>query len=126
MAKKNRAPQEERIQIPIYIPTEDGYGELELGNAEVRGSTLIVNFNDLIPAQAIKHRIERGGIVGLTFVIPAEEGEMHKENEDNIQREQDAHRLLEGLSEADAAEVEAFNQRIQEEVLNGGADDPKD
>lgn len=95
--KRNRNESEDRIVIPIYIPTNDGVGEIVLGNAELRGDTLLVNFNDYIPAQAIKHRIQRGGIVGLTFVIPEEENAVHEENEAEIAKRQQEARDLADL-----------------------------
>ena len=91
-SKKTRNQREEKIAVPLYIPTEDGYGELVLGIGEIRGSTLVIGFNDLLPAQAIARRIANGGIVGITFVIPEEENEIHKQNEDAIQAQQDAAR----------------------------------
>jgi hypothetical protein len=99
MGKSNRRKPEPKLAIPLYVPTEEGFGELVLGIGEMRGSTLLINFNDLIPAQAIAHRIERGGIVGITFVIPADENEIHKENEDAIQAAQDAAREANGEAE---------------------------
>lgn len=109
---KRRDREIERVEVPIFIPTEDGQsGDIVLGFGEVRGSSLILNFNDLIPAQAIKHRIERGGLVGLTFIIPAEENEQHKANEDAIQAQQDAMRARreelkeQGLTDEEIGEI---------------------
>jgi len=71
---KRRDIKPDQVYIPIFIPTEDGVnGDLVLGKASIRSGTLIVEFNNKLPAVAIQHRIERGGIVGLTFVIPEEE-----------------------------------------------------
>lgn len=86
--KRNRNEKEQPLQVPLYIPTEGGAGALVLGKGVMRGDTLIIDFNDKLPAQAIKHRIERGGIVGITFVIPDEEAEAYRESE--AQREKDA------------------------------------
>lgn len=101
-SKKYRNAEEPKLEVPIYIPTEDGQaGDLALGMGEMRGSTLIISFNDLIPAQAIAHRIARGGLVGITFIIPAEENDQHKANEDAIQAAQDLRRQrVESLREA--------------------------
>lgn len=87
-SKKTRNEPKFQYQIPLYIPTEGGAGELALGMGELRGDTLIINFNNKLPAQAIRHRIERGGIVGITFVIPEEEAEAYRAEE--AQREKDA------------------------------------
>ena len=92
-SKKRRNQQEEPIEVPIFIPTADGQsGDIVLGRGEMRGSTLVLSFNDLIPAQAIAHRIQRGGLVGITFIIPAEENEQHDANEAAIQAAQDERR----------------------------------
>lgn len=92
-SKKRRNQQEEPIEVPIFIPTADGQsGDIVLGRGEMRGSTLVLSFNDLIPAQAIAHRIQRGGLVGITFIIPAEENEQHDANESAIQAAQDERR----------------------------------
>lgn len=92
-SKRHRNEQEDPIEVPIFIPTADGLsGDIVLGRGEMRGSTLVLSFNDLIPAQAIAHRIKRGGLVGLTFIIPAEENDQHEANEAAIQAQQDAAR----------------------------------
>lgn len=89
--RKHEIPEDERIEVPMFIPTADGQsGDIVLGYGEMRGSAFVLNFNDLIPAQAIRHRIQRGGLIGITFVIPAEENEQHQANEDAIQAQQDA------------------------------------
>ena len=89
-SKKSRNQKTERVLIPLLIPIEEGgAGEIVLGFGDVRGSTLVINFNDLIPAQAIRNRIERGDIVGITFVIPEDEAAALKTIEDDIQKEQD-------------------------------------
>lgn len=112
-SKKQRNEQKENLQIPIFIPTEDGQsGDIVLGIGEMRGSTLIINFNDLIPAQAIAHRIDRGGLIGITFIIPAEENDQHKANEDEIQRRQDERRAkIQSLRDAGMTE-----EQIQEAI----------
>jgi hypothetical protein len=114
-SKKQRNAPTPPIQIPLYIPTEDGYGELVLGTGEMRGSTLVINFSDLIPAAAIKHRIERGGIVGITFVIPEDEGAIHKENEDAIQAAQDAAREAKAI--ADGEEIPLSDRDVRDLAL---------
>ncbi len=104
------------MAVPLFIPTEEGVGELQLGYGEVRGSTLVISFNDLLPAQAIRHRIETGGIVGITFVIPEDEAEHAKETEDEIQRQQDEARtareageITPDMLERDARDLELLD-----------------
>lgn len=84
--------------IPVYIPTEDGYGELELGKASMKVGTLVIEFNTKLPSIAIQNRILRGDIVGVTFVIPEDEAAEAREAE--AMREQEAR---------DAADLEILN-----------------
>lgn len=114
-SKKNRNEKDLRIAVPIYIPTEDGVGDIILGNAEVRGSTLIINFNDLLPAEAIKRRIEQGFLTGVTFVIPEDEAERAKIEEDDIQRRQDEARAHQEVLETETDE-ERVVREAQEEL----------
>ena len=80
--------------VPVYIPTEGGYGDLELGKARMVGQSLVIEFNNKLPSVAIQQRIARGGIVGVTFVIPEEEAEYarHSEAELAKQRAEEAER----------------------------------
>lgn len=114
-SKKTRNAETPRLAIPVYIPTEDGVGELELGNAEVRGSTLIINFNDLIPSEAIRRRIEQGYLTGVTFVIPEDEAAAAKEREDEIQRHQDEARAHQEMLENETPEEKLARELREEE-----------
>jgi hypothetical protein len=98
-----------QVYIPIFIPTEDGVnGDLELGKGSIRGDTLIIEFNQKLPAVAIKRRIERGELVGITFVIPDDEAEdAREEEEERKKREMTQH-------ERDLADLELL--RDGEEV----------
>lgn len=84
--------------IPVYIPTEGGVGDLELGKASIKSGTLVVEFNNKLPSVAIQRRIERGELVGITFVIPEDEAEAARKSE--AQREKE-------LAEQEAEEVPA-------------------
>lgn len=84
MGKRTRDNSNKQLRyiLPIYIPTEEGVGDLVIGNAEVRGSTLVVNFADNLPAEAIRARIIRGELTGMTFTIPPDEAEAAREEEE--------------------------------------------
>lgn len=118
MAKRTRKTQTVvDTLVPVYIPTEDGYGDLELGKATVKGGTLIIEFNSKMPSVAILNRIARGDIVGVTFVIPeseAEEARRHEEEranqvEEPQEPETDEQRVArEAAEEAQAKVDQAF------------------
>lgn len=89
MTRQRREIKPEQVYIPVFIPTEDGVnGDLELGKASIRGGTLIIEFNNKLPSVAIQHRIERGGIVGVTFVIPDDEAQAAREAEEERKNEE--------------------------------------
>ena len=122
MAKRGRNKKPVHIEqhvVPIYIPTEDGYGDLELGQAHIRGNTLIVEFNTKLPSVAIKNRIERGEIVGLTFVIPPDEAEearrMEAQHQAELAKEQEEETEEE---RARREEEEAQQAKVDEVFLN--------
>lgn len=109
MANPRKDITPSQIYIPVFIPTEDGVGEIELGKATIRSGTLLVEFNNKLPSVAIQHRIERGGIIGLSFVIPeleaaearvAEDERKNQQEEDLSQTDRDV-RDLEALKSDD-------------------------
>jgi hypothetical protein len=118
--KKARNVDAQPLAVPLYIPTEGGAGELVLGSGEVRGSTLIITFNTLLPSEAIKHRIERGEIVGITFVIPEDEAEAYREDEERRAKDAADLSLLQEDSgpdardEADADIIAELNKSFDE------------
>lgn len=122
MARKNR-PVRTVVDtiIPVYIPVDGGAGDLELGKAQVKGDTLIIEFNNKLPSAAIKHRIERGAIVGVTFVIPEDEAQEAREAE----AERDEKLKQE---EADEADLKLLNDHsifeLSDEDLNKLKEDP--
>lgn len=92
--------------VPVYIPTTDGYGDLELGKATVKGGTLLVEFNNKLPSMAILNRIARGEIVGLTFVIPQDEAE-EAEREEKVREATAAQEIPEEETEEERKVREA-------------------
>ena len=121
MVRKNR-PAHTVVDtiIPVYIPVDGGAGDLELGKAQVKGNTLIIEFNNKLPSAAIKHRIERGAIVGVTFVIP--------EDEAQEAREAEAAREATTTEEKDEADLKLLNDNsifeLSDEDLNKLKEDP--
>lgn len=108
--KRRNNNQDTRVYVPIFIPTTDGVGDLILGTGEVRGQTLVVTFNDLLPAEAIRRRIEAGELTGITFTIPEDEAEAAEKSEGDIQARQDAERLAKGeMTERDKRDLELLD-----------------
>ena len=94
--------------IPVYIPTEGGYGDLELGKARMVGQSLVIEFNNKLPSVAIQQRIARGGIVGVTFVIPEEEAEYARQTEADLEKQR--------AEEAERPEETEEERRLREEA----------
>lgn len=120
MAKRKRTPKTiVHTLVPVYIPTEDGYGELELGKAQVRGNSLIIEFNEKLPSVAIQNRIARGDIVGVTFVIPEAEAEAAREAEAELAAKANEEPVEETEQERVAREAEEELQaKVDEAYLN--------
>lgn len=112
MAKRTRKKPVTVVDtlIPVYIPTEDGYGELELGKAQIKGQSLIIEFNNKLPSVAIQSRIARGGIVGVTFVIPPDEAEEARQSEAELERQKAEPEVEETEEEKAAREAEEEQQ----------------
>ena len=72
MARTRKEVKPNQVYIPVLLPLEEGgVADLELGKATIRGGTLVIEFNNKLPSVAILHAIERGEVVGVTFVAPA-------------------------------------------------------
>ncbi len=71
--------------IPVYMPSEEnGAVDLVMADAFIHGKRLVIDFNDKLPSVAIRRMLERGELLGLTFVMlrmPAEE-ELTQEQKD--------------------------------------------
>ena len=91
MAKTKKA-KPNQFYLPVYIPDQSGEGTLEIGTATLRSGTLIIEFGETMAAAALQHGMERGEIIGVTFVIPGYEAP------EETQEERDA-RDLKLLSE---------------------------
>ena len=97
MAKRKRdrhptegpAPTATNVDWPVYIPNQDGTTQLEVGRARLRYGTLVVEFKDSGPAEAIQNMIARGVVLGFATVMvqPDVVNEMYQEvveNEDAV------------------------------------------
>lgn len=70
--------------FPVYIPGNDGELKLEIATASLKAGTLVVEFNDRLPAQAIQRMIANERLVGLAVVVlddqtPTEDPSLEKE-----------------------------------------------
>lgn len=57
------------IFVPVFMPTETGVSDVKLGSATLVDSKLEINFNDKLPSVAIQRMINRGEIIGVSFVM---------------------------------------------------------
>lgn len=97
MAKRKRdrhptegpAPTATNVDWPVYIPNSDGSTQIEVGRARLRYGTLVVEFKDSGPADAIQNMIARGVVLGFATVMvqPDVVNEMYQDvvkNEDAV------------------------------------------
>lgn len=68
MARKERTPSFHGT-IPVFMPTENGASETTLGYASLQGGRLIINFKETLPGVAIQRMLERGSLMGISFVM---------------------------------------------------------
>lgn len=73
MAKRKRdrheakPPTATNVDFPVFVPNTDGTTTIEVGRARLRFGTLVIEFKDSGPADAIQNMIARGVILGLNF-----------------------------------------------------------
>ena len=89
MAKRKRdrrptegpAPTAINVDFPVYVPNADGTTQIEIGRARLRYGTLVVEFKDSGPAEAIQNMIARGVVLGFATVMvkPDVVNEMYQE-----------------------------------------------
>lgn len=82
MSRPDGKPQAKDVFIPVYIPTNDGVGGLELGKGSLKSGTLVIEFNNNLPSVAIQRMLARGELLGLSFVMVAAEEEPSQEEKD--------------------------------------------
>lgn len=93
MAKRKRdrhtpevpAPTATNVDWPVYIPNSDGTTQIEVGKARLRYGTLVVEFKNSGPADAIQNMIARGVLLGFATVMvqPDVVNEMYQEVVEN-------------------------------------------
>lgn len=115
MAKKHKARRKVRLpeKKDIWIPTTIMVGEkseLLIGNGTLRSGTLVVEFKTTLPAVALQRTIERGAVVGIQFVMIAED-EKNVATQERLERE---------------AEESAKQEKIEEEVTPESIQDLRD
>lgn len=97
MAKRKRdrhtsnvpAPTAVNVDFPVYVPNSDGNISIEVGRARLRYGTLVVEFKNSGPADAIQNMIQRGVLLGFNTVMVQSDvvNEMYQEvveSEENI------------------------------------------
>lgn len=97
MARTERAPKASDVVLPVYVPSENGVTRIELAKATMRNGTMIVEFKNNLPGVAIQKIIERGVVLGLSFVmiapdavnLAAQEKLAHEEELDELEERYD-------------------------------------
>lgn len=74
MTKRNKSTTEKKptatnIDWPVVVPSEDGESEIHIGKARLRFGTLVVEFKDSAPANAIQNMIGRGVLMGFGVIM---------------------------------------------------------
>jgi hypothetical protein len=62
-------PTAANIDIPIFVPNDDGSTNIEIGKARLRYGTLVVELKDTAVSVAIQNSIARGVLLGLGFIM---------------------------------------------------------
>lgn len=114
-ASKMPAPTATNVDWPVYVPSNDGTIQLEVGRARLRYGTLVVEFKDSGPANAIQNMIARGVLMGFGMVMvkPDVVNEMYQdvvENEEKI-----AEALVQGINSG----LLKFNEEGKLEAVDG-------
>lgn len=82
MSRSDGKPRATDFLIPVYIPTNDGVGGLELGKGSLKSGTLVIEFNNKLPSVAVQRMLERGELLGLSFVMVVAEEEPSQDEKD--------------------------------------------
>lgn len=54
--------------MPVYVPGDNGELKLEVAKAKLKSGTLVIEFNDRLPALAIQRMLARDIEIGLIVV----------------------------------------------------------
>ena len=106
MARTERQPRASDVEIPVFVPSTNGQTSLEMGKASLKAGVLIIEFKNNLPGVAIQRMIERGVLLGFSFV-------MLKEDEVNLQ----AQERLANIEAAQAEQDEEDLARLVDEEL---------
>lgn len=69
--RTEREPRASDITLPVYIPSTDGAMNVEMGKGSLKHGTLVIEFKNTLPGVAIQRMLERGVILGISFVMIA-------------------------------------------------------
>jgi hypothetical protein len=74
-------PTAANVDFPVFVPNETGQTDIEVGRARLRHGTLVVEFRDSAPANAIQLMIQRGVLLGFGMIMlkPDVVNEMYQE-----------------------------------------------
>lgn len=94
MARTERTPKASNVPFPVFVPSPDGTTSHEMGLASLRAGTLVIEFKNNLPGVAIQRMIERGVVLGLSFVMIAPDEANLAAQERLAQQDKDAEDLL--------------------------------
>lgn len=126
MAKRKRdrqastvpAPTATNVDWPVYVPNEDGTTQLEVGRARLRYGTLVVEFKDSGPADAIQNMIQRGVLMGFGMVMvkPDVVNEMYQ---DVVAQESGEDEIAQAVAQGVNSGLLKFNAEGKLETVHG-------
>lgn len=98
MARTERTPEAKVSDFPVFVPSPDGQTSLEVAKANLKAGTLVIEFRNTLPGVAIQRMIERGSLLGLSFVLLAADN-VNAEAQDRLLQEEKDRETLELLDE---------------------------
>lgn len=121
MAKRKRdrpevKPTATNVDWPVFVPNSDGTVSIEVGRARLRYGTLVVEFKDSGPADAIQNMIARGVILG--FDIRMLKTDAANKAYQNLVKDEEA--IAEAVAKGVNAGLLRFNEEGKLEATNEG------
>lgn len=61
-------PKVKGFPVPVYVPGDEGELKLVVGEASLKAGTLVIEFNDRLPAQAIQQMMAKQILFGIGLI----------------------------------------------------------
>lgn len=109
-------PTATNVDFPVFVPNTDGTTTIEVGRARLRAGTMVIEFKDSGPADAIQNMIARGVILGFDFkMLKADAANQAYQNEIK-----DEEAISEAIANGINAKLLRFNESGKLEAVNEG------